>query len=52
MNIEAELLSSVGVDLGWRLIERFATLNRESGSADEFAAHGHLGAPLSRSRQP
>jgi hypothetical protein len=48
MNIEAELLSSVGVDLGWRLIERFATLNRESGSADEFAAADYISAELDR----
>lgn len=48
VDIEEELLGSVSVDLGWRLIERFATLNRESGSSDEFAAADYISAALDR----
>jgi len=36
--LESALLDDASVDLGWRLVERFAGLVRESGSADEHAA--------------
>ena len=49
---EAKLLADVSVDLGWALIERFATLNRESGSADEFAAADYIVSQLQRLRIP
>ena len=38
MSLVDELLSSVSFDEGWRLIERFSVLVRESGSLDERAA--------------
>ena len=38
MSLVETLLSDVSFDLGWSLIERFAILVRESGSADERAA--------------
>ncbi len=50
--VEAQLLADVSVDLGWRLIERFATLVRESGSADEFAAADYIAAELARLKIP
>ncbi len=49
---EAKLLADVSVDLGWALIERFATLNRESGSQDEFAAADYIAAELRRLKIP
>ena len=35
---ERDLLSDVSVDVGWRLIERFSSLVRESGMPDEHTA--------------
>lgn len=49
---EAKLLADVSVNLGWALIERFATLNRESGSADECAAADYIVSQLQRLRIP
>ncbi|MBI2535489.1 MAG: M28 family peptidase [Gemmatimonadetes bacterium] len=49
---EAKLLADVSVDLAWALIERFATLVRESGSADEFAAADYIAAQLARLKIP
>jgi hypothetical protein len=49
---EARLLADVSVDVGWSLIERFATLNRESGSADESAAADYIVSQLQRLRIP
>ena len=37
-NLAEALLADVSFDLGWSLLERFAVLVRESGSADERAA--------------
>lgn len=37
-NLAESLLGEVSFDLGWSLLERFAVLVRESGSADERAA--------------
>lgn len=37
-DLERELLAAVSVELGWQLLERFATLVRESGTPDEHAA--------------
>lgn len=37
-SLEAALLADLSVERGWRLIERFATLVRESGTPDEHAA--------------
>src|SRR5574341_1515039 len=50
--VEPQLLADVSVDLGWKLIERFATLVRESGSADEFAAADYIAAELARLKIP
>lgn len=38
MSLVEELVADASFDLGWSLIERFAVLVRESGSADERAA--------------
>ena len=46
--IEQVLLSEVSVDDGWRLIERFSTLVRESGMPDEHAAADYIAAELDR----
>ena len=51
-DVEARLLADVSVDLGWALIERFTTLVRESGSADEFAAADYIAAQLARLKIP
>ena len=37
-NLAEALLADISFDLGWSLLERFAVLVRESGSADERAA--------------
>ena len=50
--VEAEVLADVAADLGWALIQRFATLVRESGSADEFAAADYIAAQLARLKIP
>lgn len=50
--VEAQMLADLSVDLGWRLIERFASLVRESGSADEFAAADYVAAELARLKIP
>ncbi|HWP36549.1 MAG TPA: M28 family peptidase [Gemmatimonadales bacterium] len=44
--LEAAMLADASVAHGWRLIERFATLNRESGSADEHAAADYIAEQL------
>ena len=46
--LEKALLADASVDDGWRLIERFTTLNRESGSPDEHAAADYIAAELRR----
>ncbi len=46
--IEQGLLSEVSVDDGWRLIERFSSLVRESGMPDEHAAADYIAAELDR----
>lgn len=43
---EARLLDRVSVDHGWALIERFASLVRESGSPDEHAAAEYIAETL------
>lgn len=48
----ARLLADVSVNLGWALIERFATLNRESGSQHEFAAADYIVSELRRLKIP
>ena len=47
-DIEQSLLSAVSVDDGWRLIERFSTLVRESGRSDEHAAADYIIDELAR----
>ncbi len=42
------LLGDVSVDAGWKLIERFSTLARESGSADEAEAADYIVGELER----
>ena len=46
--IERGLLSEVSVDDGWRLIERFSSLVRESGMPDEHTAADYIAAELER----
>ena len=46
VGLEERLLEDVGVDEGWALLERFSTLVRESGSADEHAAAEYIAARL------
>lgn len=46
--VEDVLLSDVSVDDGWRLIERFSELVRESGTADERAAAEYIVSELER----
>lgn len=46
VDIEEELLAEVSVDRGWRLIERFSGLVRESGTDDERAAAEHIVSEL------
>ncbi|HXV85483.1 MAG TPA: M28 family peptidase [Gemmatimonadales bacterium] len=41
-------MADASVEDGWRLIQRFATLNRESGSPDEHAAADYVAAELDR----
>ena len=43
---EAVFLDALSLDEGWRLIERFATLTRESGSDDERTAATYLAERL------
>jgi hypothetical protein len=50
--LERALLADAAVADGWRLIQRFATLNRESGSADEHAAADSIAAELERFHVP
>lgn len=50
--LEAALLAEVSVDLGWELIQRFATLVRESGSEQEFAAADYIASQLERLEIP
>ncbi len=50
--LEADLLGAVSFDAGWTLLERFSTLVRESGSADEHAAAEYIAAELSRMGVP
>jgi hypothetical protein len=45
-DLERSLLSRVDFDHGWELIERFSTLIRESGSADEHAAADFIASRL------
>ena len=47
-DVELALLSDVSVDDGWRLIERFSTLVRESGMPDEHAAAHYITGELDR----
>ena len=48
VDIEEELLADVSVDDGWRLIEHFSGLVRESGTDDERAAAGYIVSELER----
>lgn len=45
---ERDLLSDVSVDVGWRLIERFSSLVRESGMPDEHTAADYIVSELDR----
>ena len=47
-DVERSLLAGVSADVGWRLIERFSTLVRESGMADEHAGADYIVDELSR----
>jgi len=47
-SLESALLDEVAFDDGWALIERFSSLVRESGSADEHAAAEHIASELAR----
>jgi len=47
-DVERALLSDVSVDVGWRLIERFSSLVRESGMPDEHAAADYIVSELDR----
>ncbi len=51
-DLESTVLADVSVELGWALIERFASLNRESGSADELAAADYVVEQLQRLKIP
>lgn len=44
--VEQALLRDVSVDAGWRLIERFASLVRESGMPDELEAADYIAGEL------
>lgn len=44
--LESTLLDDLSVERGWRLVERFATLVRESGMPDEHAAADYLAGEL------
>lgn len=46
--LESALLPQVAFDDGWKLLETFSTLVRESGSADEHAAAEYIAAQLDR----
>ena len=46
MSLVESVLGDVSFDLGWSLIERFAVLVRESGSADERAASHFIASRL------
>ena len=48
VDVERSLLAGVSTDVGWRLIERFSTLVRESGMADEHAGADYIVDELSR----
>ncbi len=50
--LEPSLLSDVSFDSGWALLERFSTLVRESGSADENEAADYIAAELARMGVP
>lgn len=43
---EARVLQTARLDAAWPLIERFATLNRDAGSADELAAFNEIARHL------
>ena len=43
---EARVLASARLDAAWPLIDRFATLNRDAGSAEERAAFDDIGRYL------
>lgn len=45
-DVEEALLQDAGIDVPWALIERFATLVRESGSEDEREAARYVAAQL------
>jgi hypothetical protein len=45
-SLEATLLADLSVERGWRLVERFAALVRESGMPDEHAAADYVAAEL------
>jgi len=45
-DVEEALLQDAGIDVPWALIERFATLVRESGSEDEREAARYVAARL------
>ncbi len=47
-NVESRLLADVSVDVGWKLLERFAELRRESGMPDEHAAAQYIVDELER----
>lgn len=49
---ERALLDDVAFDDGWRLIERFSELVRESGMPDEHAAADYIAGELSRLEVP
>jgi hypothetical protein len=44
--LEKALLADASVEEGWKLIQRFAALNRESGSRDEHAAADYIAGRL------
>ena len=47
-DVEQALLQDVSVQAGWQLIERFASLVRESGMTDELAAADYIAGELDR----
>lgn len=49
---EKELLDLVDIQEGWKLVERFSTLVRESGTPDEFAAAEYIAARLKANGVP
>ena len=47
-DVEQALLQDVSVEAGWQLIERFASLVRESGMSDELDAADYIAGELDR----